>query len=108
LALIILNSCQLDRQLSLALQLKQLNLPCLLLLNMADEAKRFGVTVDAAKMAEQLGLPVMMMSAKYGEGYKRPSTPSATPCAIRRPYSRNRCTKNWPPKTPSSSKWNRR
>jgi len=70
LALIILNSCQLDRQLSLALQLKQLNLPCLLLLNMADEAKRFGVTVDAAKMTEQLGLPVMMMSAKYGEGYK--------------------------------------
>jgi len=70
LALIILNSCQLDRQLSLALQLKQLNLPCLLLLNMADEAKRFGVTVDAAKMAEQLGLPVMLMSAKYGEGYK--------------------------------------
>jgi len=70
LALIILNSCQLDRQLSLALQLKQLNLPCLLLLNMADEAKRFGVTVDAAKMSEQLGLPVMLMSAKYGEGYK--------------------------------------
>jgi ferrous iron transport protein B len=70
LALIILNSCQLDRQLSLALQLKQLNLPCLLLLNMADEAKRFGVTVDASKMAQQLGLPVLMMSAKYGEGYK--------------------------------------
>ena len=46
LALIILNSCQLDRQLSLALQLKQLNLPCLVLLNMADEAKRFGVTID--------------------------------------------------------------
>lgn len=70
LALIILNSCQLDRQLSLALQLKQLNLPCLLLLNMADEAKRFGVTVDAEKMSEQLGLPVLMLSAKYGEGYK--------------------------------------
>ncbi len=70
LALIILNSCQLDRQLSLALQLKQLNLPCLVLLNMADEAKRFGVTVDAPVMAQQLGLPVLMMSAKYGEGYK--------------------------------------
>ena len=70
LALIILNSCQLDRQLSLALQLKQLNLPCLLLLNMADEAKRFGVTVDANKMSQQLALPVLMISAKYGEGYK--------------------------------------
>jgi len=70
MALIILNSCQLDRQLSLALQLKQLNLPCLLLLNMADEAKRFGVTVDADKMSQQLEIPVIMMSAKYGEGYK--------------------------------------
>ena len=70
LALIILNSCQLDRQLSLALQLMQLNLPCLLLLNMADEAKRFGVTVDATKMSQQLDIPVLMMSAKYGEGYK--------------------------------------
>ena len=70
LALIILNSCQLDRQLSIALQLKQLKLPCLLLLNMADEAKRFGVSVDASKMAQQLDLPVLMMSAKYGDGYK--------------------------------------
>ncbi|OFZ68207.1 MAG: ferrous iron transport protein B [Betaproteobacteria bacterium RBG_16_58_11] len=71
LVLIILNSCQLDRQLSLALQLKQLNLPNLLLLNMADEAKRFGVTVDANKMAAKLDMPVLMLSAKYGEGYKQ-------------------------------------
>jgi ferrous iron transport protein B len=70
MALVILNSCQLDRQLSLALQLKQLQLPCLLLLNMADEAKRFGVTVDAEKMSQQLDMPVLMMSAKYGAGYK--------------------------------------
>ncbi|MBI5753043.1 MAG: ferrous iron transport protein B [Hydrogenophilales bacterium] len=69
LVLIILNSCQLDRQLSLALQLKQLHLPALLLLNMADEAKRFGVTVDANKMAAKLDMPVLMLSAKYGEGY---------------------------------------
>ena len=70
MALVILNSCQLDRQLSLALQLQQLQLPCLLLLNMSDEAKRFGVSVDAEKMSQQLGMPVLMMSAKYGEGYK--------------------------------------
>jgi ferrous iron transport protein B len=71
LVLIILNSCQLDRQLSLALQLKQLNLPNLLLLNMTDEAKRFGVTVDANKMADKLDMPVLMLSAKYGEGCKQ-------------------------------------
>ena len=70
LALIILNSSQLDRQLSLALQIKQLNLPSILLLNMSDEAKRFGVTVNSTKMAEQLGMPVMPLSAKYGNGYQ--------------------------------------
>lgn len=43
LVLIILNTCQLDRQLSLALQLKQMSLPALLLLNMADEAKRCAI-----------------------------------------------------------------
>lgn len=71
LVLVILNSCQLDRQLSLALQLKQLNLPMLMLLNMVDEARRFGVTVDAEKMSTELGMPVHLVSAKYGDGYRQ-------------------------------------
>lgn len=71
LVLVILNSCQLDRQLSLALQLRKLNLPMLLLLNMADEAKRFGITVDADKMSKKLDIPVQLVSAKYGDGYKQ-------------------------------------
>ena len=68
--LIILNTSQIERQLSLVLQIKQLGLPAILLLNMADEAKRFGITVDAEKMSGMLGLPVMLLSAKYGTGYQ--------------------------------------
>ncbi len=68
--LIILNTSQIERQLSLVLQIKQLGLPAILLLNMADEAKRFGITVDADKMSGMLGLPVMLLSAKYGTGYQ--------------------------------------
>ncbi|PWB57241.1 MAG: ferrous iron transport protein B [Nitrosomonadales bacterium] len=69
--LIILNTTQIERQLSLALQLKQLGLPAMLLLNMSDEAKKFGVTVDVDKMAQALAMPVVLLSAKYGSGYER-------------------------------------
>jgi ferrous iron transport protein B len=70
LVLIILNSTQLDRQLSLALQIKYLNLPAVLLLNMADEAPNFGVSVDVAGLSKRLGMPVVALSAKYGNGYE--------------------------------------
>ncbi len=66
LALIVLNSVQIDRQLSLALQIRALGLPTVLLLNMADEAKRAQINIDTDKMREHLGMPVLAISAKYG------------------------------------------
>jgi ferrous iron transport protein B len=51
------------------LQLKKFNLNIIVLLNMADEAKKMGITIDAAKMAESLEMPVFLLSAKYGNGY---------------------------------------
>jgi ferrous iron transport protein B len=68
LALIVLNSTQIDRQLSLALQIRSLGLPAVLVLNMQDEAKRAGITIDIVKMAEEINLPVLKLSAKYGDG----------------------------------------
>lgn len=70
LIIIIINTAQIDRQLSLALQLKHLQLPAILLLNMADEASKFGVKVEANKIATHLQMPVIPMSAKYGGGYE--------------------------------------
>ncbi|MEW5943752.1 MAG: ferrous iron transport protein B [Pseudomonadota bacterium] len=69
LVLIILNATQIERQLSLALQAKQLGLPAMLLLNMSDEARKFGVTVDTAKMSRALDMPTLLLSAKYGNNY---------------------------------------
>jgi len=69
LAIIVLNYSQIERQLSLALQIKKLGLPTILLLNMKDEAKRTGISVNTEKMTEQLGFPVITISAKYGSGY---------------------------------------
>jgi ferrous iron transport protein B len=70
LAIIILNATQIERQLSLLLQLKQYNLNMLVLLNMADEAKKFGISIDTAKMSGSLGIPIFLLSAKYGNGYQ--------------------------------------
>jgi ferrous iron transport protein B len=69
LAVVILNATQIERQMSLLLQLKQLNMNLVVLLNMADEAKKFGISIDSKKMAELLGIPVFLLSAKYGTGY---------------------------------------
>ena len=69
LVLIILNATQLDRQISLALQIKHLGLPAVLLLNMADEAPKFGVHVDPEQIARHLQMPVVQISAKYGQGF---------------------------------------
>lgn len=69
LILIVANATQVDRQLSLALQLKSLGLPAVLLLNMSDEAKQQGITIDTDKLGEELGYPTTLLSAKHGQGY---------------------------------------
>jgi len=66
--LVVLNSLQLDRQLSLVLQLKDLGLPLFLALNMSDEAVSRGVRIDVALLEKQLDTPVCMISAKHGQG----------------------------------------
>ena len=68
LVMIVLNSSQIDRQLALALQLRALGMPAMLLLNMSDEAKRAGIGIDVEAMSEALGMPVLQISAKYGDG----------------------------------------
>ena len=70
LALVILNATQIERQMSLLLQLKQLDINIVVLLNMADEAKKFGITIDSKKMTEMLGMPIFLLSGKYGTGYQ--------------------------------------
>lgn len=70
LVVIILNATQIERQLSLALQIKQLCLPAVLLLNMADESRKFGISIDTAKMSNSLSMPVTLLSAKYGNGFQ--------------------------------------
>ena len=69
LVLIVANASQIDRQLSLALQLRSLGLPAVLLLNMADEAKKLGININTEQLTNDLGYPTALISSKYGQGY---------------------------------------
>ncbi len=67
---LILNSAQIDRQISLAIQVQRLEVPTILMLNMVDEGLKFGVSIDAARLSQQLEMPVFPISAKYSQGYE--------------------------------------
>lgn len=61
-------AANLERNLYLALQLLDLEIPLVLALNMVDEAERLGVQVDAALLSAELGCPVVKTTATRGEG----------------------------------------
>lgn len=71
LLIIIVNATQIDHQIRLVLQAKKLNLPAILILNMADEAKHYGVKIETEKLAQRLQIPVFLLSAKYDKGFHR-------------------------------------
>ncbi len=87
LVLVVLNASQIDRQIVLLEQLMRLGLPAVLVLNMVDEAAALGIVIDAAGLGAKLGMPVCLVSAKYGQGVEQlhPAMRSALrdPAAVR-------------------------
>lgn len=59
LVLCILSAMNLRRNLRLVLAAKRLGLPCVVVLNMLDVAKRQGWQIDTAALSTELGLPVV-------------------------------------------------
>jgi ferrous iron transport protein B len=74
LLVVVVNAAQIDRQIRLLLQVKSLGLPAIAVLNLADEAKRYGVQFDALALGERLGFPAYPISAKHGTGCERAIT----------------------------------
>lgn len=64
----IVDATNIERNLYLTLQLLELNLPMVLALNMMDEVRANGGTVDVKKLSESLGIPVIPISAAKNEG----------------------------------------
>ena len=56
----------LEKHLLLLTQVKDLGFPCLLALNMSDVADRKGISIDEQKIADFLGIPVIMVSGRTG------------------------------------------
>ncbi len=68
---LILDSTNLGRHLVLAAPILNLQLPTLILLNMADDLKVRGGKVDVAALAAELNCPVALISASKGTGIER-------------------------------------
>ncbi len=64
----IVDATNIERNLYLTLQLLELRVPMVLALNMMDEVRANGGTIDVADMSRALGIPVVPISAAKGEG----------------------------------------
>lgn len=64
----IVDATNIERNLYLTLQLLELRVPTVLALNMMDEVRENGGSVDVKKMSDELGIPVIPISAAKGEG----------------------------------------
>jgi len=66
----VVDASLLCRSLELTLQLLELEVPMILCLNMMDEAQRKGIQIDAEKLSNLLGVPVIPTIATTGKGLK--------------------------------------
>ncbi|MDD6058449.1 MAG: ferrous iron transport protein B [Clostridiales bacterium] len=64
----IVDATNIERNLYLTLQLLEMRIPMVLALNMMDEVRGNGGSIDYNKMAEALGIPVIPISAAKDEG----------------------------------------
>jgi ferrous iron transport protein B len=66
----VIDSTNLERNLYLTLELLERNIPVVVALNMWDEAKHDGITIDAEELEKLLGIPAVPTVALTGEGIK--------------------------------------
>jgi len=70
LAINIIDATNLERNLHLTLQLLEDDIPVIVALNMWDDTKHRGISIDVKKLEEHLGVPVIPTCGLTGEGIK--------------------------------------
>lgn len=65
---IVVDATRIERNLNLVLQILEITDRAVLCLNLMDEAKRNGISLDERTLAKELGIPVVPASARQGEG----------------------------------------
>lgn len=69
--IVVLDATCVERNLNLVLQTLEITSNVVVCLNLMDEAKKKHITVDAEKLAELLGIPVVCATARSGKGMNR-------------------------------------
>ena len=64
----VVDATNLERNLYFTVQLLEMGVPLVLALNMSDVARKRGIRIDTAALAEKLGCPVVPVVATTGEG----------------------------------------
>ncbi|MEJ2739677.1 MAG: FeoB small GTPase domain-containing protein, partial [Dehalococcoidia bacterium] len=67
----VVDATNLERNLSLTLQLIEKQVPLIVALNMSDDARHRGINVDAARLEELLGVPVVPTVGTTGQGMRQ-------------------------------------
>lgn len=65
---IVCDATSLERNLYLALQIIETDTPAIVCVNLLDEARKKGVTINTALLEKELGVPVVGMTARSGDG----------------------------------------
>jgi ferrous iron transport protein B len=68
IVVVIIDASNFKRNLLLFTQIHDLNIPSVLALNMMDIVEKTGLSIDANKLSEELGVPVLPMKARTGKG----------------------------------------
>lgn len=66
--IVVVDAANLERNLYLSVQVLETGIPTILVLNMTDVAISRGIVVDATELSIRLGIPVVAMVARSGEG----------------------------------------
>jgi len=66
----VVDSTNMERNLLLTLELLEKDIPVIIVLNLWDEARHLGISIDEKKLEKMLGVPVVPTVALTGEGIK--------------------------------------
>lgn len=68
---VVVDATRLERNLNLVLQILQVTGRVVVALNLMDEARRHGIEIDVRHLARELGVPVVPMVARRGDGVQQ-------------------------------------
>lgn len=66
--IVVVDATRLERNLNLTMQVIEITDRVVVALNLVDEAKRHGIVIDERALARELGVPVVAMAARRGDG----------------------------------------